>query len=385
MVLWAYIAVAQPIIHPPVNPKNDKEKKKSEVVKENKSGTASSESKNKKNDSDKGGSDNNSDAKKGRIPGYGDYGAGSHESAQQRKNMAMNEYYYPYITKAHEGDAEAQYKVGFYYYYYGDVRSEGLTWWEKSAGQGNVDAMKSLSHAYYKTNKQYNLPIDLQKAFHWTREAANNGVQNLYMLTGFLYQMGVEGIARPDSARMWYVRTLEKFNNPRNSYCLGAMSGISMLAKGIAPGPKPQNFTLDDLATKVMGVFPTPGSADLIKAWADYYGYSYTYGGFDMVEMRYGSEQEEIFIENIGSPENIIFHYDGGFERANHTPGIWCNIKMTSDEDANRAVAEMRKYFEGKNVLFREDAKSYKGIKGYYDGAMIQIYASNSYVHVGRE
>ncbi len=153
-----------------------------------------------------------------------------------------------YLKAANQGDASAQFYVGYYYasgygvnkddnlafewynkaaeqnnksalnnlavcYKYGRGTMIDLTkavyYYEKSAKLGNVTAQKNLANCY---QKGAGVEIDLQKVFYWIMEAAKNGDRDSWFKVALYYFKG-EGTDKNNAeALLWYARYYFKSN-----------------------------------------------------------------------------------------------------------------------------------------------------------------------------
>ena len=105
---------------------------------------------------------------------------------------------------AEQGDAEAQYKLGFYYY-----NGEGITkndeqaakWWRKAAEQGFLEAQSTLGVCY--TNGIGVAKDDLE-AVKWSRRAAEKGDKQAQYILGNCYTDGTGVEMNEAEAVKWY-------------------------------------------------------------------------------------------------------------------------------------------------------------------------------------
>ena len=107
-------------------------------------------------------------------------------------------------TKADQGDAVAQYNLGFYYangFGLPEDDAEAVKWFRKAAEQGNADAQHSLgNHYYYGTGVQQ----DYTEAVKWFSKLADQGSRPAQIRVGECYQNG-EGVQKDlVTAYMWF-------------------------------------------------------------------------------------------------------------------------------------------------------------------------------------
>ena len=82
------------------------------------------------------------------------------------------------LPAAEQGDAEAQYKIGWMYQEGQGVEQdfkEALKWFQKSAEQGHADGQTSLGGMYYSGE---GVEQDNATSYAWWNIAATNGVEN---------------------------------------------------------------------------------------------------------------------------------------------------------------------------------------------------------------
>lgn len=93
-----------------------------------------------------------------------------------------------YMKAAELGNAEAQYEVGWCYYYSSGVAKdnyEAFKWFKKSADQGYVDAIYEVGGAY---NYGRGVQHDYKMAEKYYLSAAYKGYGDAYFWLGWLYQ-----------------------------------------------------------------------------------------------------------------------------------------------------------------------------------------------------
>ena len=112
-------------------------------------------------------------------------------------------------VSAHDGDAEAQcmlgtaYRQGLYGFTQNDT--EAFKWYERSANQGNLDAMEWLSVIYITGE---GVTEDLVNAYLWAELAINYGNSNAIGMRGKLVEhMTKEQIAEAQKlSREWIAK-----------------------------------------------------------------------------------------------------------------------------------------------------------------------------------
>jgi hypothetical protein len=107
-------------------------------------------------------------------------------------------------TKAEQGDAKAQFNLGWRYYVGQDVPhdvAEAVKWTRRAAEQGNIDAQALLGLMYFAGQ---GIPNDAAEAVKWTRRAAEQGNADAQALLGWIYHEG-QGVPQDDiEAYLWY-------------------------------------------------------------------------------------------------------------------------------------------------------------------------------------
>ena len=112
---------------------------------------------------------------------------------------------------AEQGNADAQWLLGNYYYYEGDgvpqSYSEAVKWYRKSAEQGNADAQYGLGLCYYEGN---GVSQSYSEAVKWWRRAAEQGDAVAQSRLGLCYYEG-NGVPQSYSeAVKWWRRAAEQ-------------------------------------------------------------------------------------------------------------------------------------------------------------------------------
>nr|WP_315042157.1 tetratricopeptide repeat protein [uncultured Moraxella sp.] len=89
---------------------------------------------------------------------------------------------------ANQGDAQAQFNLGYMYNKGKDVRqdySQALYWYQKSANQGNALAQNNLGGMYVRGVGQ-----DYSQAFNWFQKSANQDYAEAQYNLGLMYENG---------------------------------------------------------------------------------------------------------------------------------------------------------------------------------------------------
>ncbi len=93
-------------------------------------------------------------------------------------------------AEANQGDAEAQFKLGYMYKSGEKIPKnypQALHWYTKAAEQGNVRAQYNLAVMY---NGGQEIPQDYPQALHWYTKAAEQGHTNAQFNLGVMYYNG---------------------------------------------------------------------------------------------------------------------------------------------------------------------------------------------------
>lgn len=150
--------------------------------------------------------------------GAADFGAGMHAYQRGDYAGALGEF----RPLAEEGDAAAQFALGFLY-----ERGEGVPedagqavyWYRKAAGQGNPDAQYNLG-VMYRTGK--GVPEDDAKAGVWYRRAAEQGSADAQYSLGAMYVRG-EGVPEDAGQAVFWFRKAAKQGYAAAQSDLGVM------------------------------------------------------------------------------------------------------------------------------------------------------------------
>ena len=124
--------------------------------------------------------------------------------------------------KAENGDAEAQYTLGYMYEYGEGVPQDceqAALWYRKAAEQGHAYAQCNLGYLY-ETGE--GVPQDYEQAVLWYRKAAEQGDPYAQCDLGYLYYYG-EGVPQDyEQAVLWYRKAAEQ-GDMYAQYNLGSM------------------------------------------------------------------------------------------------------------------------------------------------------------------
>ena len=104
---------------------------------------------------------------------------------------------------AEDGDAEAQFLMGFVYYHDGIIQdyAETLKWWRLAAEQGHTVAQFNMGIMY---DAGRGVAEDNAEAMKWYRRAAEAGYADAQYKMGRIYDFG-RGVTEDDiRAYMWY-------------------------------------------------------------------------------------------------------------------------------------------------------------------------------------
>ena len=100
-----------------------------------------------------------------------------------------------YKKSAEQGNADAQYSLGWCYYYGKGIAKnlqEAVNWYKKSAGQDNSDAQFQLGNCYAWGK---GVGKDLREAFTWYMKAAEQNDERAQRNVGICYYSGY-GVAK---------------------------------------------------------------------------------------------------------------------------------------------------------------------------------------------
>ena len=109
-----------------------------------------------------------------------------------------------YLKAANQGDARAQYKVGWLYHWGKNMKRDykkAMYWYKKSAEQKNIRAYYQVAYLY--SSKKW-IGQDEQLAFVWCQKAAKNGLRIAQKILGFYYEFGRGTEIDYHKAMYWY-------------------------------------------------------------------------------------------------------------------------------------------------------------------------------------
>lgn len=111
-----------------------------------------------------------------------------------------------YLRAANQGDVNAQFNIGSFYYYAQDY-VQAMEWYEKAADQGYAPAQFSIGVFFDKGDVNWR---DYTQAMTWYKKAADQGYVGAQYNIGLLYENG-EGVKRDFSqARAWYQKAADQ-------------------------------------------------------------------------------------------------------------------------------------------------------------------------------
>ena len=143
----------------------------------------------------------------------------SKENASDRKLVGTVR---TYRVHAEQGDAKAQYGLGFMYYQGQGVPQdygEAMRWYRKAAVQGDPTAQTALAYMY---DRGQGVPQDYAEAVVWCRKAADGGDAMAQSYLGFSYAQG-QGVPQDYAeAIRWYRRAANQ-GYANAQYSLGNM------------------------------------------------------------------------------------------------------------------------------------------------------------------
>ncbi|KAF9376691.1 hypothetical protein BGX21_003415, partial [Mortierella sp. AD011] len=112
-----------------------------------------------------------------------------------------------YLVAAKQGNADAQFNIGYMYEMgYGVVAnySTSIEWYQKAADQGHAYAQCSLGFMHH---KGYGVAQSYSKALEWYRKAADQGNPTAQCCVGNIYDFA-HGVPRdPSKAFIWYQKS----------------------------------------------------------------------------------------------------------------------------------------------------------------------------------
>ncbi len=131
--------------------------------------------------------------------------------------------YILFMYKAEQGDANAQYNLGCYYFFGGDEAPAGeknpvkaFEWFNKSAAQGNAEAQEMLGTCY---ENGIGVEKDMNKAIEWYSKSAEQGHRHSQYKLGAYYFM------------RYYKCIINKENALMNTFAVKAFTWLSKSAE----------------------------------------------------------------------------------------------------------------------------------------------------------
>jgi hypothetical protein len=127
--------------------------------------------------------------------------------------------------KANQGDALAQYNLGFMYEDgHGVTKNawKAIYWYAQAAEQNDISAQLNLAWFYF-SGFEEKIPRDEKKAVYWYTRAAQQGSQRAQYMLGWMYHEGT-GTLLPnyEKAVHWYTRAAKQ-GDPRAQIALGLL------------------------------------------------------------------------------------------------------------------------------------------------------------------
>ncbi|MGR2884508.1 tetratricopeptide repeat protein [Vibrio vulnificus] len=123
--------------------------------------------------------------------------------------------YAEWLPLAENGDAQAQYSIGWMYSKGLGVEksvAKALDWYVKSANQGFVDAQYSAGRIYLYSLQQY------EDAFTYFKLAAENDENKAQFYLGLMYYRG-DGISKDlKKSAHWFLQSAKKGNKDAQFY-----------------------------------------------------------------------------------------------------------------------------------------------------------------------
>jgi uncharacterized protein len=102
-----------------------------------------------------------------------------------------------YTKAANQGDAIAQYRLGYHYRWLTKDYPKAIDWLKKAAQQGHVEAQFELMEFYFELGEKYDVgkgvAQDPNEAFKWYKKAAEQGYPKAQNLLGGIYHWGGMG------------------------------------------------------------------------------------------------------------------------------------------------------------------------------------------------
>ena len=131
------------------------------------------------------------------------------------------------LDAAEEGDADAQFSLGYMYYEGEGVsqdNKEAVKWWRLSAEQGDADAQFNLGVMY---DQGEGVPQDNKEVVKWWRLAAEQGHADAQLSLGYMYYEG-EGVSQDNKEAVKWWRLSAEQRNERAQFNLSLMHDDSL-------------------------------------------------------------------------------------------------------------------------------------------------------------
>ena len=148
--------------------------------------------------------------------------AGFDEAKEACRKGDYAQAYEEFKKLAEQGDARAQYTLGFMYAKGKGVPedyAEAMKWYRKAAEQGDPNAQDALGWMYAEGK---GVAKDYAEAMRWYRKAAEQGYARAQYTLGFMYANG-EGVAKDDAEAVKWFRKAAEQGYARAQDALGFM------------------------------------------------------------------------------------------------------------------------------------------------------------------
>ena len=112
------------------------------------------------------------------------------------------------LELAEQGDANAQYELGYYYEWKSYDDKKALEWYTKAAEQGHIKAQEQVAYIYRKGKV---VERSYEKYVEWMTKAANQGSAEAQQSLGVFYDKGADGVPQNyELAAMWFEKAAEQ-------------------------------------------------------------------------------------------------------------------------------------------------------------------------------
>lgn len=112
------------------------------------------------------------------------------------------------LELAEQGDANAQYELGYYYEWKSCDDKKALEWYTKAAEQGHIRAQEQVAYIYRKGKV---VERSYEKYVEWMTKAANQGSAEAQQSLGVFYDKGADGVPQNyELAAMWFEKAAEQ-------------------------------------------------------------------------------------------------------------------------------------------------------------------------------